>query len=170
MSQNKKTLLLGFSLMGAAFVCIIVTFYFMGKSDRVDKEKVSSMQTQIEKLQEQTQNLSKMPSAMTTPSSPVKLEDLVKTAESTYDPAEKQRKEGFLWLDHRSSSFIVTLGALQGLQPGSQLNIYDGNKKIDIASVDVPFDVVSYVKPQKNSADFFNSNYYRVVIEDHPEK
>ena len=80
----------------------------------------------------------------------------MKKAQSIYSDTEKSRTEGFLWFDRATRSFIITLGALHGLHAGSQLSIYDGDKKIDMASVDFPFDVVSYVKPFKNSPRIFH--------------
>ena len=161
---GKAKLLWGVVLISAAFVCIVATFYFIGQADQADKKKIALLDDQLAKLKEQAKNLSHADKTH----EPMKLGELVKKAEDVYDSAEKNRKEGSLWLDRRSNSFIVTLGALQGLLPGSQLSIYDGSKKMDTASVEIPFDVISYVKPVKSSPDSFTGNYYRVVIEDHP--
>ena len=168
LNQNKKKLLLGFSLIGAAFLCIIATFFFAGQADQTDKEKLAAMDARVAQLQEKAKHSS--PVAVGASREPMKLEDLVKKAEKVYSAGEKTRQEGFLWLDRRTNNFIVTLGALQGLAPGSPLSIYESGKKIDTAQVDIPFDVVSYVKPVKNSPDSFSRNYYRVVIEDRPAK
>ncbi len=147
--------------MVAAFLCIVVTFYFLVPSGQADKKKLALMNVQIAKLQKQLSYAV---------SEPMKLDGLVKKAQGVYGPAEKARKEGALWLDRRSNNFIVTLGALQGLRRGSELSIYDGSYKIDTASVETPFDIISYVRLVKNSPDSFTGNYYRAVIEDHPAK
>src|SRR3989338_5823419 len=145
MDNNKIKLLWGVFFIAAAFVCIVATFYFIGQAaGQADKRTLA---------------LPNVPAA----SAAMKLKGLVKKAEAVYGSAEKARKEGSLWLDRRSNNFIITLGALHGLRQGSELSIYDGSNKIDTASVETPFDVISYVKPVKNSPDSFTGGYYRVV-------
>lgn len=158
MNNNKTKLLWGVFLIAAAFLCIVATFYFLGQAaDQADKRKLALLNEQTLKS-EGNQAVS----------GAMKLEGLVKKSEAVYGEAEKARKEGSLWLDRRSNNFIATLGALHGLRRGSELSIYDGSNKIDTASVEIPFDVISYVKPVKSSPDSLTGGYYRVVIEDHP--
>ena len=166
-SQNKTKLLAGFILIIVAFIWLAGAFYYSTKNNLAGKDKLTLMEAEISKLKKQSQNSSLNPAAAQESPAQFKLETLVKKAENIYPETEKSRTEGFLWFDRASQSFIITLGALQGLHPGSQLSIYEGDKKIDMASVDFPFDVVSYVKPIKNSPDAFTSNYYRVVLEAH---
>lgn len=162
-SRNKTKLLLGVFFIGAAFLCIIATLYFLSQPDQADKIKRALLNDPSAKLSGRPN-----PAISNAAAEPMKLEALLKKAENVYEPAEKNRKEGSLWLDRRSNNFIVTLGALHGLRQGSQLSIYDGSKKMDTASVEVPFDVISYVKPEKISPDSFTGSYYRVVIEEIP--
>ena len=152
--------------MGAAFLLIITTFCLVGQAEQSHKQKMAALEDQIAKLQPLA--AASLAAASTTAShSSIKLENLLLKSQSTYAADEKNRTEGFLWRDRRTNTFVVTLGALNGLRPGSELSIYDGNEKIDTATVDLPFDIVSYVKPVKNSPDFFNGGYYRAVMEDH---
>ena len=95
----------------------------------------------------------------------INLQSLVKQAELVYGNGEKQRKEGLLWIDHKSSKIVATLGAVQGILPGHTLTVYDGQKKISQVTVETAFDVISYVRPQNNSPAFTQGNYYRVVVE-----
>ena len=94
----------------------------------------------------------------------VNLSALMKEAEAVYGPQEKNRKEGVLWVDRATSSFVVTLGALNGILPGKQLSVYQGNQKLGQVTVDSSFDVISYVHPE-NSLDLSGNDYYRVTVE-----
>lgn len=163
MDNNKIKLLWGIFFIGAAFLFIIAAFYFFGPANQFDKKEPASVNDQTAKSSEQPS-----PAVSGASSEPMKLEGPVKKSEVVYDSAEKARKEGSLWLDRRSNNFIVTLGTLHGLRRGSELSIYDGGHKIDTASVETPFDIISYVKPVKHSPDSFTGSYYRVVIEDSP--
>ena len=95
----------------------------------------------------------------------ISLDTLVQKASNKYGPEEKDRKEGFLWIDRKSSRMIVTLGALNGVLPGKYLSVYEGDQKIGQVKVETPFDVISYVKPLDGSLERFENDYYRVVIE-----
>ena len=95
----------------------------------------------------------------------VSLKSLVKEAEKVYGHEENLNKEGFLWIDRKSSQYVITLGALHGLLPGKHLGIYDGDKRIGQVIVDTPFDVISYVHPSEESKDLLSNDYYRVVVE-----
>ena len=91
-------------------------------------------------------------------------ERLVEVAESVYDEAEKNRREGYVWIDRQTSTYVVTLGALHGLKPGDILPIYDKETLIGHVTIDSVLDVISYVHPQE-SADVFSRDYYRVTLE-----
>ena len=155
-TQNKKKLLFGFIFIIIAFGWIVGAFYYFIQKNPSNNDKMAVMEEEITKLKAQVKNSSQNSSITKESAAPFKLEILVKKAESIYSDPEKSRKEGFLWFDRATRSFIITLGALHGLHVGNQLSIYDGDKKIDIGSVDFPFDVVSYVKPFKNSPRIFH--------------
>ena len=95
----------------------------------------------------------------------IHLKSIVNEAEEVYGEEEKMRKEGLLWVDRKSSRFIVTLGALNGVNKGSYLTIYDGDKKVGQAKVESAFDVISYVSPLEKSLNLSTKDYYRVVVE-----
>jgi hypothetical protein len=94
----------------------------------------------------------------------VSLTSLVKVAEAAYDKNDIRKKEGFLWVDRKSSKFVVTLGAINGLIPGSQLTVYNGEKSIGQVQVAETFDVISYVLPLNESIDLSQGDYYKVAI------
>ena len=93
------------------------------------------------------------------------LNKLVDEAKAVYGEGEQNRKEGFLWIDRKESKWVVTLGALNGVKPGSVLSIYNGNQKVGQVAVDDLFDVISYVHPLEKGPEQFTSDYYRAAIE-----
>ena len=168
-SQNKNKFLIGIALTISAFACAGIAFYFIGQNKMEDQKKIATIETQLANMIEEKAK-GTIPSSGSAARGTVKLEDLLHASAGVYGETEKQRKEGFLWIDRRAQSFIITLGALNGLYPGSELSIYDGNRKIDVARVDTPFDIISYVKPLNTSLEHFDDNYYRVLVENAPQK
>ena len=160
--QNKNKMMMGVGLIIAAFLCLGSLFFVFGQSSRAHEEKIAALEAELNRLHQESS-----PATQTTAKKkgPVRLEDLLKTSESIYSQEEKLRREGFLWIDRKSDSFIITLGALNGLEPGSHLSLYDGKKKIDDVTVDIPLDIISYVKVPSGSTNRLKDNYYRVVME-----
>ena len=74
-------------------------------------------------------------------------------------------KEGYLWIDRKSDKYIITLGALNGLNAGSRVSIYDQTKKIGQLAVDQSYDVISYAHPVETDVHQLQEDYYRIVIE-----
>lgn len=93
----------------------------------------------------------------------VTLDSLVEHAENIYDEAEKNRVEGFLWVDRNSSRYVVTLGALNGIFPGAYLTVYDEDRKVGQVQVETTMDVIAYVKPEASTEKSLTKEYYRVV-------
>jgi hypothetical protein len=79
-------------------------------------------------------------------------------------PSDQSRKDGFLWIDRKTSRWVVTLGAIHGLKADSLLAVYQGDKVIGQVKVTRAFDVISYVQPM-DSPKFEQSDYFRVVIQ-----
>ncbi len=94
----------------------------------------------------------------------ISFKSLLERAEQVYDPSEKDRREGVLWLDRSTSRYVVTLGAINGLKPQDSLIVVEANKRIGEVIADTTFDVISYVHPTENTASRLRSNYYRVFI------
>ena len=90
---------------------------------------------------------------------------LVKKSRTVHGKSEQERREGFLWIDRKSSKFIVTLGASHGLLTGDSLNVYEDDKKIGEVKINVPFDVISYVEPQGEFGNHLTEEYYSVIAE-----
>lgn len=76
-----------------------------------------------------------------------------------------EKKEGFLWVDRKSSRLVATLGTNNGVQPGKYLTVYDGAKRVGQVTVEESFATISYVHPVEESSGFPKNDFYRVVIE-----
>ena len=164
-AHNKTKLIVGLFLVIVAFICLGVLFYYMAQANSQSQQKIAGLQVQLTNLiAEKAVNQMKPSDVKRAAGTPVLLEDLVKKAEEVYGEDEKKQKEGFLWIDKEANSFMVTLGALNGLAKGSRLSVYDGDQKIDEVVVETVLDVIAYVKPQ-NSPEQYQGTYYRVVIE-----
>ncbi len=161
--KNKSKLIVGLGCIISAFCCIVAVFYFMGKTHMASQEKIAALEAKIAELT--TGAAPSGTSSAKTGSVPMKLDDLLTEAQKIHGVTEKDRTEGLLWIDRKSDSYIVTLGALNGLQKGSQLSVYDGTQKMEVVNVDQPFDIISYVNPPKLSSNL-NNHFYRVVVED----
>ncbi|MDO8581027.1 MAG: hypothetical protein Q7S13_06065 [Candidatus Omnitrophota bacterium] len=99
------------------------------------------------------------PLAKATVSNPVEPVDPV-----AQTPSDQSRKDGFLWIDRKTSRWVVTLGAIHGLKANSLLAVYQGDKVIGQVKVTRAFDVISYVQPM-DGPKFEQSDYFRVVIQ-----
>lgn len=95
----------------------------------------------------------------------IPLTSLVEVSQALYDEAEQARGEGALWQDPKSGQWIVTLGALQGLDPGQQISVYEDHVKAGAIVVDKVFDVISYVRPAPSSLNLSGQHNYQVMIE-----
>ena len=162
-----KKLFTGLGLIFLAFFILLVSFYVTKvKPELAFRKSVKNkkLSAQVAKVQERVQAI-KDEQREVQPPGMISLKNIVKESESLYGQSEKNRKEGYLWIDQKSSQYVVTLGAVNGLKPGSRLSVYDGDTKIGQVMVDTPFDVISYVQPVNNLQSSLTSDYYRVVIE-----
>ena len=151
--RNKIFLGLFFILLGL-FLAVAAFYQLEVKPTMAERKQEDARLGEIAKV--------KKPAA---PPNKILLDSLVEESKSLYGEPEEARKEGILWTDVRSSRFIVTLGALQGLLPGKHLAVYDGNNKMGEVTVEKVFDIISYVQPMETPLNFSPSNYYRVVLE-----
>ena len=163
--NNKAKLMLGLFLVIVAFICLTMLFYYLAQTNIQNQQKVAELQIRLTNLvAEKSAAIIEPEAHQRAVGNPLILEDLVKKAEDVYGEDERNQKEGFLWIDKDANSYMVTLGALNGLTTGSRLSVYDGDTKIDEVEVVTPLDVISYVKPQ-SPPEQYAGTYYRVVIE-----
>ena len=160
--KNKSKLIFGIALIALSFVFILLALYFVGQGAKTPARQ-AKLQAQLENaISEKAQKELDASDAERTKHKPFNLEDFLKHAESVYGPDELKRKEGVLWIDRKNSSFLVTLGAVNGLQQGSLLEIYEDGSKVGEVSVELPLDIISYAKPVGKTAGDFGKDYYRV--------
>ena len=166
----KLRLIVGLLLITISFICVAVVLYSIGHTTKVRATKVAYLETQLTNL------IAEKAAAQMEPADsgrikkgPVKAEDVLTGAENVYGQEAREKKEGILWVDHKASRYLVTLGAFNGLRSGDQLNIYDGDKLIGEVSVETPLDIIAYVKPVgKMVLEDFDKNYYRVAVKSSP--
>lgn len=93
--------------------------------------------------------------------------DIVSSSEvlQDVDTNHSGKKEGFLWVDRKSSQLIVTLGKLNGIAQGRQLIVYEGANRIGEVVVDAAFETVSYVHAVGKIMNLLENTYYRVGTE-----
>lgn len=163
--QSKTGLLAGLILIGFAFVCVLAIFYVIINGQQAQSAQMDGLKTRVEDLtmardqaKEELETLKSTPKSMS-------LQDILKQSEAQYGSDEKNRKEGFLWIDRKSSTYLITLGALNGLTPGSHLNVFLDNQRVGKVVVETPLDIISYVHPVGKSLKDFSQDYYRVVFE-----
>lgn len=161
-NTNRIKSLIGLSLIVSAFVFIGGVIYLIGTIHITHQKRIMTLETKLADLSsqqgEQESKISR--------EGQIKLEDLLSKAKRIYAREEGNRKEGIFWVDRESSLSMITLGALNGLNPGDQLNVYEGETKIAVVTVDKLLDVISYVKPLDKPLTELDEDYYRVVQED----
>ncbi len=149
------------SFLGMAVVIVLI----FGKL-RVRDEELSLLKAQVSLAEETKAEVEetniKLLDAL---GSEVAVSRVVQEADKVYDEKIKDVKDGYLWVDRASPSWVVTLGALNGLSEGSRLSVFDGNEKIDTVKVMMAMDVISYVFPTERLKNQYNADYFRVVKE-----
>src|SRR5262245_14167455 len=113
MAENNKTkLIVGIVLVVVAFGCLGYLFYVLNTSNQENSRKIAELQVRLtDSITEKAATQMSASDVKRATGTPVLLEDLVKKAEEVYGEDEKKQKEGFLWVDKESNSFMVTLGA-----------------------------------------------------------
>jgi len=166
---SKTRIFVGLILIIAAFICVVVIFYFIGQANKQRDEVIAGLQVQLVNLISEKADSSLTASeAQEVKRDPVTVQDLVDKTSILYDEKERSRREGILWIDRRTAKCIITLGAVNGLSVGSKLTVMKETEKVDVVTVDTPFDVISYVTPQSKRVAQFDNDYYRVVVGEVP--
>ncbi|MFA5088198.1 MAG: hypothetical protein WC552_04105 [Candidatus Omnitrophota bacterium] len=161
----KKKFLTGLILILVSFLGIFIILYLLGSENNRSFDQIEQLKDQVSSLETNKLNVENELTVVKSKSNTIELDVLLTQAEKKYGPDEKNRREGLLWLDPQTSVYVVTLGAINGIQPGSLLMVYDGEKKVGQVKVDTPLDVISYVSPVDQSLQRLDNNYFRVVIE-----
>ncbi len=164
--SNKKKILLGVFFVGLGLIFLVGVFYLLINSQQAGAKENADLREQLAflKTEKETED-HKVEELQQAVGKSVRLEKVLETANQTYDAKEKERREGYLWVDREGQTWVITLGALNGVSVGSRLAVYDGDKKIGTIKVKTPLDVISYVQPVDKSVEELKDDYYRVVLE-----
>ena len=162
---QKKQLLTGLVLILAAFLGICFIFYVLNSDNSSKTQAIQELNDDLTQLEAEKKIVEGELENLKIQGDSIKLNKLVVESERIYGNNERTRKEGLLWMDKESQTFVVTLGALNGLTQGSRLTIYDADKKVGSVVVELPMDVISYVKPADKSDSELTKSYYRAVFE-----
>ena len=163
--NNKKVLFLGLVFILAAFGCVVGVIYQI-LNDRQQKvqevEEIEKMAARIS--EEKSSAQSEVRDLAQRAGQEIELAHLISAAQREYGDEEQQRKQGDLWVDHEGGSWVVTLGALNGVKKGTRLRVFESEKEIGVVVAHTVLDVVSYVSPLENK-DRFQDDIYQVVFE-----
>jgi hypothetical protein len=141
-----------------AFVGITFIFYVVIETQRTGAQEMSTLEEEMELLSTEKDIVLRKMEELKQEGMSVRLDSILKEANQIYGEDEKERKEGHLWIDREAKTFIITLGALNGLDTGNRLAAS--------VEVDVPMDVISYVHPVDKTLADFKEDSYRIVFED----
>lgn len=165
--KNKKVLIVGLIFIIISFICIGGVLYFMGEKQHLEIRKVTALEVELANLiAEKSEAVIKASDPNWYRREAIELEDIAIRAEKIYGEKELNRKEGVLWIDRKTSLYLVTLGIINGVQKGSLIGIYEGNMKIGSVEVKDFYDIISYVDLVDKTSDDFDKDYYKVIIED----
>lgn len=152
-------------LIGFYWVEVKPKFAKYREWQNLDEQKAAVEQMASALILARAQQQSSPDSQHRSPDDSVTLESLSQASRDFYDETELNRREGTLWVDDKSAKFVVTLGAVHGVLPGSRLSVYHKGQRIGYVAVSFSFDVISYVHPAQDFLFDINDKYLRVVIE-----
>lgn len=174
--MSKTKILIGLGLVVCAFIAAMAAFYFVNEKADTNLQEVDALQVQLANLiaEKGEKYLSESDRAKVKRER-IDIEDVLQRTEKVYGDKELTRKDGILWIDRASSACMITLGAANGLIPGTYLSVYDEaasadgtaiSQKIADVVVEKTFDIVSYVTISGKKFSDFNRDYYRVTVKD----
>lgn len=161
--RNVKKIIIGLILIIGAIGAALVAFYYLEVKPTIEEENIK--QPVIPAVVTVVPKAVESPRAMETPVKRPVESPVVQKPEKPVVNILQGKKEGFLWVDKKSSKLVITLGALEGVVSGERLNVYDNNQKIGVVVVSDVYDAIAYVMPLNESSISFPHDYYRVVRE-----
>src|SRR3989338_2440809 len=134
----KKTyLFIGLACIVGAFVGVCAIFYLMTHESLQKEEKIKALKDQLVSVNGDKEIVEEELENIKTQVDSIKIETIVAQSQKIFGQDESSRKEGLLWEDKKSKMYIVTLGALNGLDQGCSLAVYDGKTGIGEVTVDL---------------------------------
>ncbi len=173
---NKTNILIGLGLVACAFIAAMAVSYVMHEKAATNLKEVDALQVQLVNLiADKGEKYLPEADRARVKRERIDIEDVLLRTERVYGEQELKRKDGILWIDRTSSACMITLGAANGLIPGTYLSVYDEiinangtavSQKVADVVVEKTYDIVSYVTiPDKKFSDFVR-DYYRVTVKD----
>ncbi len=158
--NTQKTLFTGIVFIVTAFMCLLGVFYMIVQQKRDKEMRMVELQEEMAILDtEKNLVLNKMDTLEKTAGREIELKSVLERVDEEEFTQEQSRREGDLWIDRQSGSWVITLGALNGIKAGDMVGVYDGDKRMGTVAVETVLDVVSYVRPVTNEADFKKAVY-----------
>jgi hypothetical protein len=163
--NTQKTLFTGVVFIVTAFMCLLGVFYMIVQQKRDKETRLAEIQQEMAVLDTE-KNLvqNKVFELSQTAGREIELERVLERVGDEEFAQEQARQEGDLWIDRSTGSWVITLGALNGVASGQMIGVYDDEKRVGTVKVQTVLDVISYVQPFTNEADF-TKVVYRVVIQ-----
>ncbi len=165
--RNKKRIFIGLVFVVMTYGCVVGIFYFLVDTQQKKITEIGELKEQVELLKTEKMVADRRVKEVEGKlGATIRLDKLIDEAKLVHGQEELNRKEGSLWIDRVAKTYYVTLGALNGLYPGSKVTIYDGDAKLAEMKVATPLDVISYVEPIDKKLSDFSKDYYRAVFEE----
>jgi len=129
--SNKRIILAGLLFIFGSFVCIAGIFYVLVNAQRQRLSEIEGLRERVTVLnQERTILEEKTAELQDQAGRSLEVSRIVDQAKKIYGKKEQNKKEGYLWIDRDTNSFLVTLGALNGIAAGDRIRVYDEDQKL----------------------------------------
>lgn len=167
--RNVKRIIIGLVLIIGAIGAALMAFYYLEVKPTLEQEYQESPLSSVITVAPSAKVEAPQPARVVEPLKPAVVKQsaekpVIKTVEKSV--VSQGKKEGFLWVDKKSSKFVITLGASQGVVAGERLIVYNNNnQKIATVVVNDVYDAIAYVTPLDTTSQSFPQDYYRVVRE-----
>lgn len=167
-------------IIGVLFIlCSIMLALFAAKVKPANNEPVPKQVKEADKpvVDQKADNKKEGPREVIAPQKKVVVEyegdkntvkEIEPNQEQPVKPATGKKREkikGYLWVDRKSSKYVVTLGKKNGLAEGDKLVVYQADVRLGTVEADSVYDTIAYVHLIDISSELSNDDYYRVVIE-----
>jgi len=165
-SDGKRLIITGFVFISSAFIGAIFLLYLTVNAQSAKESELRDMKQDLV-LARTEKDLVKIRAEQLQleVGRVIDLDKVVTASQKVHGADEAGRKQGSMWINRKTQSCMVTLGALNGVTKGSELGVYDGENKLGIVKIVSTLDVVSYVVPVNQELKEFTKDYYAVKTE-----
>ncbi len=164
--DGKRQIIVGLVFISIAFLGAVFLLYLTVNAQSAKEVEVKDLNQKLFLVSTEKDAVNgKVESLQTQVGRVIDLENVVDVSQKVHGQSEAERKDGSLWIDRKTSSFMVTLGVLNGVTKGSRLSVFEGENKIAVIKVTSALDVVSYAQPVDKKIADFSRDYYQVKSE-----